>query len=105
MVWKAVAVILNHRFTTSITYYNSLHGFRAGCGTGTSALKIKLLQQVIDMREAVLHTIFLDLNKAYDVLYRYRCLDILEIFGLGTRSLRLLCKYWEWLHMVVRAGG
>ena len=34
MVWKAVAVILNRRFTASITYHNSLHGFRAVRGTG-----------------------------------------------------------------------
>ena len=30
VMWKAVAVILNHRFTTSITYHGSLHGFQAG---------------------------------------------------------------------------
>ena len=98
-------MIINHLFNTYITYYNSLHGFQAGCGTGTDTLKIKLLQKVTDMREAVLHTIFLDLHKAYDVLYRYKCLDILEVFGLGNRSLRLLCEYWERLQMVVRAGG
>ena len=72
MVWKAVEVILNLRFTTSTTYHNSLHGFRAGRGTGTAALKVKLLQQVKDMREAVLHAIFLDLHKAYDAFDRSR---------------------------------
>ena len=38
MVWKVVKVILNHRFTTSITYHNSIHGFWLGCGTGTAPL-------------------------------------------------------------------
>ena len=50
VVWKAVAVILNQRFTASITYHNSLHGFWAGNGMGTPTLEVKLIQQVIAMR-------------------------------------------------------
>ena len=68
MIWKAVAVILNCRFTIAITYHDSLHGFRSGCGTGTATLEVKLLQKVATLREAVLHAIFLDLHKAYDAL-------------------------------------
>ena len=30
VVWKEVVVILNFRFAASITYHDSLHGFRAG---------------------------------------------------------------------------
>ena len=41
---KVVEVILNRRFTDSITYHNLLHGFRAGHGTGTTTLDTKLLQ-------------------------------------------------------------
>ena len=44
MIWKVVAVILNLRFTAAITYHNFLHGFRAGCSTGTVTLDLKLLQ-------------------------------------------------------------
>ena len=51
VVWKVVAAILNRRFTSSITYHDSLHGFRAGCGTGTATLKAKLLQQLEALRE------------------------------------------------------
>ena len=72
VVWKAVAVILNCRLTAYITYHDSLHGFRAGRGMGTATLEVKLLQQVMAMREAVLHEIFLDLHKAYDALERSR---------------------------------
>ena len=43
VLWKAVAVILDCRFNASITYHNSLHGFQAGCGTGTATLEVKLL--------------------------------------------------------------
>ena len=85
-----MALILNHRFTTTIAYHNFLNGLRAGRGTGTSTLEIKLLQQVVALREEVLHAIFLGLHKSYDALDRSRCLGILEGYGMGPRSLRLL---------------
>ena len=43
-------MILNRRFTASITYHDSLHGFRVGCGTGTDTLKVKLIQQLIGIK-------------------------------------------------------
>ena len=82
-MWKIVTVILNRRFTSSTTFHDVLHGFRAGRGTGTATLKAKLLQQLAAMREEVLYVIFLDLTKAYYALDRSRCLDILEGFGVG----------------------
>ena len=77
-MWKVVAAILPRRFTTAINYHNFLHGFWAGCGTGTATLKAKLLQQLAAMREEVLYVIFLDLTKAYDALDRSRSLEVLE---------------------------
>ena len=50
VMWKVVMVILNLRFTTSITFHRVLHGFRSGCGTGTTSLKAKLLQKLMAMR-------------------------------------------------------
>ena len=72
VMWKVVVEILNHRLTASITYHDFLHGFRAGCGTGTATLEAKLLQQLVALREEVLYVIFLDLHKAYDALDRSR---------------------------------
>ena len=54
VMWKVVAVIINRRFTSSITYHDALHGFREGLGTGTTTLEAKLLQQLASMREEVL---------------------------------------------------
>ena len=51
VVWKVVAVILNHRFTASITYHDSLHVFLAVHGTGTATPKVKILQQFTAMRK------------------------------------------------------
>ena len=72
VMWKAVAVILNRRITSSITFHDVLHGLRAGRGTGTAALEAKLIQQLAAIREKVLYVIFLDVTKAYDALDRSR---------------------------------
>ena len=72
--------------TFHITSHDFLHGFRAGCGTGTATLEAKLLQKLAAMREEVLYVIFLDLHKAYDALNRSRCLEILEEYGVGPQA-------------------
>ena len=83
VMWKVVAVTLNRQLTASITFHNILHGFWVGCGTGTGTLEAKLLQQLVAFREEVLFLIFLDLHKAYYALYRSRCLEKLEGYGVG----------------------
>ena len=74
-------------------------------GTGGATLEANLLQQLTDMRAAVLHAIFLDLQKEYDALDRDRCIYILTVYGVGPRMLRLLRTYWDQLHMVAKIGG
>ena len=90
VVWKAVTVILNFCFAASITYHESIHGFRSDYGTGNVSLEVKLLQKEMAIREEVLYMIFLDLHKMYYALERSRFLDILEGYGVGTRDLFLL---------------
>ena len=50
VMWKVVAVIINLRFTASITYHNFLHGLWAGRGTGTATPEAKLLQHLAALR-------------------------------------------------------
>ena len=54
-----------------------LNRFWAGRGMDTSAIKAKLLQHLISMREAVLFEVFFYLQKAYDTLDWDRYLKIL----------------------------
>ena len=77
VVWNLVVGILNCRITASNTYHNFFHGFWAGCGTGTATVEAKLLQQLVAMTEEFLCMIFLDLQKVYDELDMYICLEIL----------------------------
>ena len=86
-------------------FHDVMHGFRAGRGMGTADLEAKLLQQLTDMREAVLFEVFLELQKAYDALDWDICLDILAAYRVGPRTLRLLWTYWEQLIMVARVDG
>ena len=51
-----------------------------------------------------MYVIFLYLHKSYNTLDRSRCLDILEVYCVGPRALRLLQKYWSRMRMVARAG-
>ena len=105
VMWKVVAAILNCWLTASITYHDFLHGFRAGRVTGTATLEAKLIQQLAALRKEVLYVIFLDLHKAYKALYRSRCLEILEGYGVGPQARIQLRSYWGKMTMVARAGG
>ena len=95
----------NCRLTASIIFHNFFHGFWSGRGTGTATIEAKLLHQLAALREEVLYMIFLDMHKAYDALDRYRCLYILEGYGVGPQSCRFLQTYWRRLMMAARAGG
>ena len=88
-----MAAILNRRLTASITFHDSLHGFREGHETGTATLEDKPIQQLAALREEILYLIFFDLHKAYEALDRSRGLDILEGYGVGPRARRLLQNY------------
>ena len=57
------------------------------------------------MREAVLHEIYLDLQKAYDALDWKMCLEILAVYGVVPRALHLLRECWVWITMIAKAGG
>ena len=74
-------------------------------GMGTTTLKAKLLQQIISIRETILHIILLDLRKSYYELDRDRCLDILTGYGVRPRMLHILRTSWFRLKMEAKAGG
>ena len=60
---------------------------------GTTILKAKLIHHLIAMKQAVLHTIFLDIQKAHKALDRYHSLNILEAYGVGPWTICLLWAY------------
>ena len=105
VIWKATTGIINRRLNTAIQYHDKLHGFQIGSRTVTTNLKDKLLQHLTTMREEVLHTILLELKKAYATLDWDKCLYILIGYVMGPRMLRLLWMYRSRLQMVAKYGG
>ena len=89
----------------AITFHDAIHRFYIVRGTGTNSLEFDLLKHLVAMKEETLYEIFLHINKAYDALYRYRCLDILAGYDVGPRDICLLKWYWDRLIMVVKSGG
>ena len=57
------------------------------------------------MRAAVLHEIFLDLQKAYDKLDQDRCLEIVKVYCVGPRAIRILLMCWGRLAVVAKHGS
>ena len=54
-----MTAILNFCLTAAIHFHNTLNVFLTDRGTGTASLEDKMLQQLMSMREEVLHDIFI----------------------------------------------
>ena len=50
VMFKSVVVVLNCRFTASIAYHDSFHGFWSSRVMVTTTLEFKLIQQVASLR-------------------------------------------------------
>ena len=88
-IWKVIEVIMDKRLN-DVEFHDSLHGFRAGRGTGTAIIEAKLAQQLAFREQAPLYGVFIDLRKAFDLMDRGRCLEVLAGYGAGPRMLRLI---------------
>jgi hypothetical protein len=88
-----------------IDFDYSIHGFRAERGTSTSNIEAKLQMQLSFVPRRTLYQVLIDLAKAYDTLGLGQTLEILEGYGVGKRTLRLLKNFWESLLVVARHRG
>ena len=65
-------VIINTCLRYRIHFYNYLHGFCAGRGTGKATMDLKMVQELVSVNQEPLFLVllvFLDLKKAYDTVY------------------------------------
>ena len=100
-----IASLLTLWLSAAIPFHDTLHRFWERRGTETAALEAKLLQHITAMRGEILFEVFLYLRKAYDALDRERALELLDAYGVGHRTVRLLRTYWDQLIMVAKAYG
>ena len=93
-IWKVIEVIMDKRLN-EVEFRDSLHGFRAGRGTGTAIIEAKLAQQLAFREQAPLYGVFIDLRKAFNSMDRGRCLEVLEGYGASPKMLRLIKHFWD----------
>jgi hypothetical protein len=74
VIYKLVSSIINRRMQVVITFDDAVHGFRPGRGTGTAILEVKLLAQLQMRSDEPLYMVFMDLEKAYEMLDRTQAL-------------------------------
>jgi len=104
-VWKLISTIIDRRMKAAVEFDDSVHGFRQKRGTGTAILRNKLRMQAASANHATLKQLYLDMKKAYDTLDRSRTLLILEAYGVGPNTLRIIQTFWERHTVVPRASG
>ena len=64
-----------------INFHDALHGSVHRRGTSTAIIEAKLAQKYFHCEQMPVYGIFIDLCKAFDVVDRDRCLEILEKYG------------------------
>jgi retron-type reverse transcriptase len=104
-VWKVISMIIKERMSRTIQFDDMLHGFRPGRGTGTAILEAKLHLDKSLQQGKTLSQVFLDLSKDYDTLDLGRTIQLLQAYGVGPRSIRILENFWNNLQLVLKQGG
>ena len=49
VVWKVVGEVIDNQIKSVVQFYNVLHGFYAGRGTGTAIVELKISQDLLSM--------------------------------------------------------
>jgi hypothetical protein len=87
---EALSSIIDARLKAAIHFHDALHGFWAGRGTSAAIFEAKLFQQLATVEQVQLYKVFIDLWKAYNALDWGRALEIMELYGVGGKVLRLI---------------
>ena len=85
IVWKVVEVMIYNHIKTVVQFHDFLHRFCAGRGTGTAIMELKIVEYLASVDQDPLFLVFLDLRKSYDILDRWRLLQLLAVYGAGLK--------------------
>ena len=104
VLWKVCPVVVNFRLKRSVVLHGALHGFREGRGTGTATPEANIAQQLAGLAHKPLLQVFLDVRKAYKLLDREWCLELLRGYGMGLNLSHILENYWKRQRIVHNVG-
>lgn len=104
-LYKLISALINRQVCKHVKWHNAVHGFIAERSCSTAILEVKLTMQLAKWRGQVYHQIFLNLSKAYDNLDRGRLYEIMETYGMGPLTMRLLKNAWEGSGVVPKKAG
>ena len=94
-LWKVCSVVVNSCLKRSVMLHDALHGFREEWWMGTDTLEDNLTHQLARLAQKPLFLVLLDVCKAYDLLDRGWCLEIIRGYRLGPNQSRLPNNYWK----------
>jgi hypothetical protein len=104
-LYKLLSALINRRVCKAVKWHDAVHGFITDRSCATAILEVKLAMQMAKRKGQVYHQIFLDLSKAYDNLDRERLYEIMEAYGMGPLTMRLLRNAWEGSGVVPKKAG
>jgi len=103
-LWKVISNIIKVMLNQGINWNKLIHGFRRDRGTTTSIIELKLAISLSQQLKTPLYNIFLDMKKAYDSVYIWNLIKILEEYEIGQKLRRVIWKYWNQQKSVIRKG-
>ena len=86
----------------SLQMHGFLLRFRAGRGTVTAIIELKLYQELARIDQYPIFLVFLDIRKAYDTMDREHLFITLEGYGSGPHMCGLLENFWDCQQVVPR---
>jgi Reverse transcriptase (RNA-dependent DNA polymerase) len=104
-VWKIISIIIKDRITEHIHFDDSLHGFLPTRGTSMAIIDAKLRLDTHIATGQTLHHVFIDISKAYDSVSRAKLLHIMQQYGIGNNTIKLLHNFWSKLWVAPRQAG
>ena len=104
VVWKVYAAVVKVWLNRCVELHDTLYGFSVGMGTGTTTLEENLKQQLVGIVNKPLFKEIVDVRKAYDLLDRGRCREILWGYRVGPKMAHLLSHHWYNQQFLLKVG-
>ena len=95
LLWKVVGEIIDTRLRESVRLHDAPNIFCTGKGMGMNTAELKLEQELNIIDHDTLLLVLLDLQKAYNTVYRGRLLTTLEGYGARPHMCNLLAVFWD----------